>query len=353
MTMRLLHIYILYALSALSLNAQEMREWNITLLKQQNLGTWAVPAGNYSGITYLGGNEFAVVSDSEATDGFFTLTLQIDPITGSVLQAGRSAIKGAGLGNRDAEDIAYNPSTKTLFVVGEKDQKILEYSIDGTLTGRQVTVPQSLSSEAIYPNYGFESLAYSPAGDLLWTVTEHTLRADGRPSDATNAEGCKLRLQSFDGTTLKPVAQYAYITDTPTAHKLADHYAFGVSALTAMEDGSLLVLEREFYVAEKQVGSYVRNKIYRVIPALATPLSDQQNLSTLTQDQFMRKALVADFTTKLGVSGLTLANYEGMCLGPKLADGSQTLILISDSQNNYGNKLFHLKDYVKVIKIKE
>lgn len=29
-----------------------------------------VPAGNYSGITPVGGNEYAVVSDKSATDGF-------------------------------------------------------------------------------------------------------------------------------------------------------------------------------------------------------------------------------------------------------------------------------------------
>ena len=47
------------------------------------------------------------------------------------------------------------------------------------------------------------------------------------------------------------------------------------------------------------------------------------------------------------------ANYEGMCLGPKLADGRQTLLLIADSQNRAGKFLFHLKDYIKVVLIGE
>jgi hypothetical protein len=44
-----------------------------------------------------------------------------------------------------------------------------------------------------------------------------------------------------------------------------------------------------------------------------------------------------------------LANFEGMCFGPILNDGSHTLILVSDSQAQ-----FHgiLKDWFKVIIIK-
>ena len=45
------------------------------------------------------------------------------------------------------------------------------------------------------------------------------------------------------------------------------------------------------------------------------------------------------------------ANYERMCLGPKLADGGQTVLLVSDSQGRAGNSLFRLKDYIKVLVI--
>ena len=38
-----------------------------------------------------------------------------------------------------------------------------------------------------------------------------------------------------------------------------------------------------------------------------------------------------------------------MCLGPRLEDGRQTVLLVSDSQNRAGNPLFHLKDYIRVI----
>ena len=51
----------------------------------------------------------------------------------------------------------------------------------------------------------------------------------------------------------------------------------------------------------------------------------------------------------MDIGQLNYANYEGMCLGPKLNDGRQTLILINDSQAGAGNSLYRLKDYIKII----
>ena len=37
--------------------------------------------------------------------------------------------------------------------------------------------------------------------------------------------------------------------------------------------------------------------------------------------------------TRFNTSFMNLANYEGMCLGPVLPDGRQTLLLLADSQD--------------------
>ena len=44
-----------------------------------------------------------------------------------------------------------------------------------------------------------------------------------------------------------------------------------------------------------------------------------------------------------------LANYEGMCLGPKQDGSRQCIILVADSQNRAGNAFYHLKDCVKAL----
>lgn len=55
------------------------------LLPQHHFSS--IPPGNYSGITWMGGNSYAVVSDKSAEDGFFVWTLDIDSVSGEVKAA--------------------------------------------------------------------------------------------------------------------------------------------------------------------------------------------------------------------------------------------------------------------------
>ena len=64
-------------------NAQEHRA---ELRKQRSFHT-TIPAGNYSGITWLGGNRYAVVNDKAAESGFHLFTIDIDSVTGDILHA--------------------------------------------------------------------------------------------------------------------------------------------------------------------------------------------------------------------------------------------------------------------------
>lgn len=282
------------------------------------------PPGNYSGITCVGQSTYLLVSDKHS--GWFTGTLE----NGTLVF--RGAVE-CPLSSADQEAIAYFPPANTVFVAAESNQRILEYTLDGKPTGRELNIPEKFSCDSIYGNYGFESLSYNAQTHRFWTVTEHTLKADGEKSLPSNRIPCKLRLLEFDDE-LNPVGEYWYETDVPKARKNPAQYAFGVSELLALDDGSVLVLEREFHVARKYLGSWVRCKIYRFHPQEGT------------------KTLVTRFTTRLNALRRNLANYEGMCLGPKSAHGRQSLFLISDSQNNYGNSLFHLKDYLKIIRPK-
>ncbi len=321
-----------------------------SLTKQRNMGKWNVPGANYSGITRIGGNRYAVVSDKEKRTGFYVFDISIDSVKGKVREVSmistpamaaadnHAADNHAADGHAaDVEDVAYVPSCHTVFLADEGRQSIVEYALDGRPTGRELLVPDHLSADAIYPNYGFESLTFSPKDSLLWTVTEHTLRNDGKRSSAANRAGCLLRLQSFSVETCRPVSSHYYRTDAPTVKKQGRNYAFGVSAITALRDGGLLLMEREFYVARHFLGSWVKIKIYRV------------DLRKKAADGCLQKELVVTFQNRLNAFNRNIANYEGMCLGPQLSDGRQTVILVSDSQGNFGNRFFHLKDYVRVL----
>ncbi len=313
----------------------------VSLKKQKNMAHWDIPGANYSGITYIQGNRYAVVSDNERGKGFYLLDILVDSIKGKINKISMLSQPAVPQDQQsqgaDTEDLAFVPSLHTVFVTNEGSQTIKEYGLDGQPTRRELQVPSALSVDSIYPNYGFESITYSPSDRLLWTITEHTLRRDGHRSDYTNREGCRLRLQSFSPETCAPVSCCFYKTDAPIVKKQGRHYAFGVSAMAALDDGTLLLLEREFYVAKKYLGSWVNIKIYRV------------DLNMKSSDGYLQKELVVAFKNRLNLFSRNIANYEGMCVGPRLPDGRQTILLLSDSQNNHGNRLFHLKDYLRIL----
>lgn len=294
-----------------------------------------MPKGDFSGIAYLGGNRYAVVSDKSATEGYYVFNIRIDSVTGHVSDAYSEGFVDFGLPNRDAEGIAYCAAGRSVLVAGEKDSRILEYALDGRFTGREIVVPQEFHGKR--PNYGIESLTYNGNTGLFWTTTESALPVDGAYASPSNRVRNTLRLQSF-ASSLAPYRQYFYQTDTPEYSGASFlNYAMGVSELCALDDGRLIVLEREFVVKNKKVGSFVNCKLYVVNP-VATAEGDT-----------LSKTLLTEFRTKLTLFGRRLANYEGMCLGPRLADGCRTLVMINDSQGRYAGVL---RDWIKVITIR-
>lgn len=327
-------------------------------LGQVALSKWRIGTGNYSGITSLGSNRYAVVSDKEITDGFFTFLIDQNATTGAIESVYLESFKGnsspkvsaaTGISVRDCEGIAYFPPAGTVFIAGEGDQKILEYNMNGQPTGRELTVPKIFGLGNIVPNYGFESLAYCPTTHRFWTTTESTLLKDGNAAGPMHpGEQNLLRLQSFRDDLL-PIAQYAYRMDRGKADDFGKIYVYGVSEIATLPDGRLLVMEREADISNGYLSSQCTCKIFMVNPQESWMIDSSTDLQKLDPNKFMTKRLIATFTTHMTPFKQNFANYEGMCLGRQLNDGRQTLLLISDSQGGYGKGPVHLKDYIRVL----
>lgn len=327
-------IFITITAYALAIKAQSSTQSSSVKLKSPvNLAKFCIPPGNYSGITHIDNNIYAVVSDKATANGFYLFEININN-KGKIKSVQNIGFRSDSVHNapRDTEGIIFHHKRNTVFISAESDQQILEYTLQGKLTGNALAIPEQFCIDSIRSNYGFEALAYSPDTHLFWTTTESTLLSDQKQTPDNHFEDDQrlmLRLQSFT-EDLQPSSQYIYYTDAPIkSNKKHKHYAFGVPAITALPDGTLLILERELYISKRYINSSVMTKIYRVNPA----------------ENSRKKNLITKFCTPIN----KLANYEGMCLGPTLQDGSQTLLLICDSQNRYGNSLYHLKDKIRVI----
>lgn len=351
--MKRIAIFLLLALSCVA----AVWSQQAVALKQKSLSHWNIGTAHFSGITPFGGDRYALVSDKEPADGFFVFRIVQDSVSGEVLHVEMEGFRGnpspqvdsRGISLRDSEGIVYHEGRNTVFISGEGDQQILEYTLDGRPTGVRLQVPEPYSRRHIISNYGFEALAYHPAVGRFWTTTESTLPLDGDAAGPAHLGVVNLlRLQAF-GEDLRPCACYAYRMDLGKADRFGRLYAYGVPALTALPDGRLLVLEREVSISQRYLSSEVECKLFLVNPAEGWQIDSQTDLQQLDRNKFLMKTLVAHFVTKLNLVRRNLANYEGMCLGRTLADGRQTLLLVNDSQGRMGKGGIYLKDYLKVL----
>lgn len=361
------------------------QDWKVLRENPQKAFPKTVAAGNYSGIAHLHDDIYAVVSDKSDSALYFNFRIQVNPKTGELEQ-----VENLGFTERtdgtlndgkpwqgqekgfDHEAIV-KVSDSTLVIASEgccrlKEYPILPTSADAAKVGSSQNLWESKwPSSEFYPNYNFESLAFDSVRQYLWTIPESTLRKDGQPATPQNGLANQLRLMRLDWGKMKEnrnkeeyseqvsskkdsryMTPYAYQMDQPSTHKKADIYVMGVSELCALPDGQLLVLEREAFIPKIKIGAFCKCKLYLINPLNSEEFSMKENFSSDTP--FLKKRLLAEWKTGLSLSKRSFANYEGMCLGPKLEDGSQVVILLSDSQDQYAGIL---KDWFKTIVIRK
>jgi uncharacterized protein YjiK len=326
--MNRLFISTLLMLATIQVPAQEVR------VNKQHKFPKTVPAGNYSGITWLGGDRYAVANDKSPTAGFHVMTILTDTKTGDIKD-----VKNEGFmtmsdkPNRDEEGICYVAPTNTVFVSSESDGQIIEYTLVGQQTGRKLNIPSEFTTTR--SNCGFEALTYNASTHRFWTTTENTLKQDGAKPNIKKKIANLLRLQSF-GEDLQPKEQYWYLSDSSAVESLEGKSILGVSGLTALDNGQIIVLEREIRETPKYIGSFVHVKLYLVNPSLQKP------------GDLLQKKLITEFRTHINLKNQNFANYEGICMGPKTEDGRQILLMVADSQNQYKG---WLRDWFKTIVI--
>lgn len=361
------------------------QDWKVVRENPQKAFPKTVAAGNYSGIAHLHDDIYAVVSDKSDSALYFNFRILVNPKTGELEQ-----VENLGFTERtdgtlndgkpwqgqekgfDHEAIV-KVSDSTLVITSEgycrlKEHPVLPTSANTPKVGYQQNLWESRwASSDFYPNYNFESLAFDSVRQYLWTIPESTLRKDGQPATPQNGLANQLRLMRLDWGKMKEnrnkeeyseqvsskkdsryMTPYAYQMDQPSTHKKADIYVMGVSELCALPDGQLLVLEREAFIPKIKIGAFCKCKLYLINPLNSEEFSMKENFSSDTP--FLKKRLLAEWKTGLSLSKRSFANYEGMCLGPKLEDGSQVVILLSDSQDQYAGVL---KDWFKTIVIRK
>ncbi|MBC8102870.1 MAG: esterase-like activity of phytase family protein [Cytophagales bacterium] len=305
--------------------------------------------GGLSGITYAGGSTFYALMDNQGTTNarFYTLSLGIGeggislnaPITATTITGtGGSALTGT---NWDGEGVVFTPQG-TLIAASESNPNAPVPNSAPTLrefgiaSGQQIGGPLPVSAiftrdtgstQGIRGNNVFESLTLSSDGNTLWTGNERALFQDNPSTTPSQPNPNLVRLLRYTRPdALTPFSgspsQFAYAVEPlpGTAPSGSDR---GLVDLVALPGGDLLALERQF---QPGIGNSVQ--IYQVGLGGATALTD----APLSAQSFtpVAKTLLYDFA----LSGFAPDNIEGITLGPALANGDRTLVLVSDNNFN-------------------
>jgi hypothetical protein len=286
--------------------------------------------------------------------------IDVDPASGAIsnfqilktliLRKGGSALDGfaptptdtLGLAF-DPEGVVVHPLTGHLLVSDEYGPSLLEINRAGQVVRRYETpanlVPRNAASGT--PNFagdtgntagkrtnrGFEGLAISPDGRTVYAMLQSAMLDEGGSSGTLN------RIVAFDTRTTRVKAQYAYRMEGFNEGR-------GISALVALNDTDFLVLERNnrgLGVPDARVDQTPNKKVFRISLAGASDVSGI-NLT----------AGAGSFTpvSKMAVPWLDLAQvtlpelgnispekWEGLTIGPRLADGSY--LVLAGTDNDY------------------
>lgn len=283
-----------------------------------------------SGITRVDDANCLAVDDSGGR--MFSVRFAFDGMGGEIGKCVvTNEIRLAGV--VDGEGLAYDPLRKTVWVADEKDACVSEHD---PKTGKRlstVKMPPHFSHARL--DVGIESLTISPDGLTMWTATEEAVEGDG--GRATKESGTVVRLQRFSRKSGKrpwtASGQFAYVVDPMGGGPFRTLARSGLSDLCVLPTGELIALEREFSV--KEIFPTFRLRLYSVEPKGATDVSAVEQLAGKRFTP-AGKRLLLDADT-------SFAMYEGVCVGPKLADGSQTLLLISDGDGEAIEALMSVK----------
>jgi hypothetical protein len=192
-------------------------------------------------------------------------------------------------------------------------------------------LPTADHSSGIRFNLAFESAGVPPNGRFFFTATENALFQDGPAATPTN--GSPSRILRYNLQTGRLDREYQYETDPIFEPPIppTNFAVNGIVELLPFNNELMLSMERSFSVGVPGTGNEI--KLYSVALPGATNVLGAPSLAGLDVRP-AQKTLLFD----LGSLGIPLDNVEGMTLGPKLPDGRQSLVLVSD--NNFAASQF-------------
>lgn len=242
----------------------------------------------------------------------------------------------------DPEEMRYNPKTKSVIWSSEgarviaKDFAVIQNpslqfaELNGDYSST-FELPTNLHMQKVEKgprsNGVLEGVTFNKDYSTVYTNVEEPLHEDD--TQASTTKGGLIRIFKFDTKSRKNTAQYAYLLD-PIAHEPIPKTSFavnGISTIQYYDYNQLLVVERS-YSTGKQACTV---KVYLCDLSNATDIKNMDSLQNKKFNSAQKKLIL-----NMDDLGVFIDNIEGITFGPKLANGKQSILFVSD--NNFSDK---------------
>ena len=250
------------------------------------------------------------------------------------------------LGNAfDPEGFVINPKNGNLLVSDEYGPSLYEFDRNGQLVREYTMAPNLVPKVGATPNYdakpptltsgrepnrGLEGLAISPDGKYAYAVLQNGAVQDGWSS---SSRGRYTRIVKFDTATGQAVGQYAYQLDSASQGR-------GISALVALGNDRFMILERNnrgigvgatLASPDKNVFMIDLNGATDV-SGIDLPASGDLPFGFTAMSNFTN-VIYLDVDTLAALGSKSPEKWEGLAVGPQLANGS--FLVLAGSDNDY------------------
>ncbi|WP_298315529.1 esterase-like activity of phytase family protein [uncultured Aquimarina sp.] len=177
----------------------------------------------------------------------------------------------------------------------------------------------------------FEGLVNDITSKGYWAAMELPLELDGEEPAIDNS-GAPVRITHFNINTNQADFQFTYPLDKLSKDPKGKFGVNGVTALQQLTKNQFLIVERGYAAGYGTQGNTVR--IYLTNTKDVTNTLDFESLKD-KKYQSATKQLLFDFESiRNQLTDQIIDNIEGITFGPILANGNQSLLLISDNNFN-------------------
>ena len=301
--------------------------------------------GGLSGIDYYNGRYYLVCDDSN-NPRVYEAKIVIDENKISNIIFEKVILIDNSSNFLDLESIRYDSDLNQILltseghVLNQKDPLFFSVYPNGQIQNT-FQIPDAFKSNSIQKprhNATLEGLCIASDKKGYWLGMELPLEVDGPEPQFTPTKS-PIRITYISSITKSAEKQFAYFLE-PLAKKAMGNFSVnGLTDLVQYNANTFLILERSYSSGLGNQGNTIK-----LFKANVSDVTNTINMNILKDSEFIpaKKKLLVNFENlRDRLTDKSIDNIEGITFGPKLLNGHQSLILVSDNNFNILGKQFN------------